>query len=160
MQMLVIYDSQFGNTERIAQAIASTLRASGEVQAMRVDPTHPVEPRAGELLILGSPTQGWRPTQAMQTFLAKLATSAVLGELAVAYFDTRFHKPGWLTGSAAKRMAGTLRKSGVAPLLPPESFFVTSTQGPLEDGEAERAAQWAVALREHYEAAHPQPLLR
>lgn len=160
MNTLVVYDSQFGNTERIAQAIAGALRAVGQAQAIRVDPAHLAEPRDVDLLILGSPTQGWRPTQAMQSFLARLTASSALDGLAVAAFDTRFHKPGWLTGSAAKRMVGALRKAGLTPLLPPESFFVTSTQGPLEDGEIERAARWAVALRERYEAAHPQAVMR
>ena len=37
MNTLVVYDSQYGNTERIAQTIASTLRAFGQAQAVRVD---------------------------------------------------------------------------------------------------------------------------
>ena len=69
MNTLVVYDSQCGNTARIAQAIADTLRASGQAQAVRVDPTHPVSFQRVDLLIVGCPTQGFRPTPAMQSFL-------------------------------------------------------------------------------------------
>jgi flavodoxin len=160
MNALVVYDSQFGNTERIAQAIARALGEFGEARATRVDPTHPAEPQGVDLLILGCPTQGWRPTLAMQSYLTQLVSAEAIKGLAVACFDTRFHKPGWLTGSAAKRIAGNLRTVGVVPLLPPESFFVLGTQGPLEGGEVERAAKWAVLLHQRFEAAHPQPIMR
>ena len=52
MNTLVVYDSQFGNTERIAQAIAGTLRSFGQAQAVRVDPTHPGEFQGVDMLIL------------------------------------------------------------------------------------------------------------
>ena len=52
MNTLVVYDSQFGNTERIAQAIAGTLRSFGQAQAVRVDPAHPVEFQGVDMLIL------------------------------------------------------------------------------------------------------------
>ncbi len=55
MNMFVVYDSQYGNTERIAQTIADTLRAFGQAQAVRVDPAHPVSFQWVDLLILGSP---------------------------------------------------------------------------------------------------------
>jgi len=44
---------------------------------------------------------------------------------------------------------------GVEPIVPPESFFVKAMkkEGPLLDGEVERAASWAVMLREKYEAS-------
>ena len=151
MNTLIIYDSQFGNTERIAQAIAGTLRTFGQAQAVRVDPAHPVELERVDLLILGCPTQAFRPTAAMQSFLEKVSYASLSG-LAVACFDTRVHGP---FGSAARGMARRLQKIGVSPLLPPQSFFVKGTQGPLESGEGERAATWARMLFDKAEASHP-----
>ncbi len=66
MHALVVYDSQFGNTERIAAAIADTLRTTGEVRLAHVEPAHPLDLEGVDLLILGCPTQGWAPTVAMQ----------------------------------------------------------------------------------------------
>lgn len=160
MNALVVYDSQFGNTERIAQVIAIALRPFGQAQATRVDPAHLAEVQGVDLLVLGSPTQGWRPTPAMQAFLAKIVAYDADKGLEIACFDTRFHKPDWLTGSAAKRMANKLLAVGIAPLVSPESFFVIHQEGPLEVGEEERAANWAVHIHERYAVTHPQPILR
>jgi flavodoxin len=156
MNTLVVYDSQFGNTKRIAQAIADTLRAFGQAQAVRVDPERQVSFQAVNLLIVGSPTQGFRPTPAMQSFLGNVSSSS-LGGLAVACFDTRFRGSLWKS-SAAPRMARQLRMIGVEPIVPPESFFVKAMkkEGPLLAGEVERAASWALGIQQQYktQAAH------
>ena len=151
MNTLIVYDSQFGNTERIAQAIAGTLRSFGQAQAVRVDPAHPVSFQGMDLLILGCPTQGFRPTPAMQSFLGNVSYQSLSG-LAVACFDTCIHGP---FGSAARGMVRKLQKMGVSPLLPPQSFFVKGTQGPLKSGEGERATTWAQMLFDKAEASHP-----
>ena len=96
MNTFIVYDSQFGNTERIAQAIADTLRAFGQAQAVHVDPAHPVSFQRVNLLILGCPTQGMRPTLAMQSFLGNVSSQRLSG-LAVACFDTRFRGFLWKT---------------------------------------------------------------
>ena len=56
-----------------------------------------------------------------------------------------------LTGSAAKGIAKRLRHHGFEPVAEPESFFVHGTEGPLKDGELERAAAWARALGDQVE---------
>lgn len=147
MNALVVYDTQYGNTERIAQAIANTLRAFGQAQAVRVDPAHPVSFHGVNLLIVGCPTQGFRPTPAMQSFLGNVSSQS-LSDLAVACFDTRFRGFLW-KNSAAPRMARLLRTMGVEPLVAPESFFVKAMkkEGPLLAGEVERAASWALEVQ-------------
>ena len=152
MNTLVVYDSQDGNTERIAQAIADMLRAFGQAQAVRVDPAHPVSFQGVDVLIVGSPTQGFRPTPAMQSFL-RTVSSQSLRSLTVACFDTRFRGRLWKS-SAAPRMARQLRTMGVEPLVSPESFFVKAMkkEGPLLAGEVERAASWALGVHQQYEA--------
>lgn len=147
MNMLILFDSQYGNTERIAQAMADSLHSFGQVRVERVDKAQPGDLGDLDLLVLGCPTQGWRETAAMRAFLASLS-SAVMRGLVVACFDTRFHKPRWLTGSAAWGMAKRLRKMGCLLLGPPESFFVKGGEGPLEDGELERAEIWALTLHD------------
>jgi flavodoxin len=150
MKALVVYDSQYGNTERIARAIAGELRASGEARAVRLEQAHPVELAGMDLLVIGCPTQGWRPTPATQSFLEG-APSEELRLLRVACFDTRFRFPRWMTGSAAGVMARKLQERGVSLIAPPESFFVKGTEGPLRNGELERAAGWARMLIEKVE---------
>lgn len=148
MNTCVVYDSQFGNTEQIARSIANTLQAFGPVQIERVDPDHPLNCQEVDLLVLGSPTQGFRATPAMQSFIAQVPF-ALLQNLAVATFDTRVHGP-W--GSAARNLARRLRSLRVELLMPPMSFFVQGTPGPLVEGEEKRAARWALDVRQHYES--------
>src|SRR5215218_4270877 len=154
MNALVLYDSQYGDTERIAQAIADTLAEFGEARAVRLDPSQPVDLQGADVFILGCPTQGWRPTQAVQSFL-KEVSSEELRSLAGACFDTRFRLPRFMTGSAAKVMAGKLREKGVSLLVEPESYFVEGTEGPLREGELERAATWARQIVDEVEASRP-----
>jgi len=152
MNALVVYDSQYGNTERIAQAIVDALRAAGQARAIRVADADPVVLQGVDLLVVGSPTQGWRPTPAVQHFLEQVSAASIR-DLVIACFDTRFRKPRWMTGSAAERMARTMRRRGGELLLEPESFFVQGTEGPLDSGEIGRAADWALLLRRMYEAS-------
>ncbi len=174
MNALVVYDSLFGNTERIAQSIADALSAFGQAQAVRVEPSQPEELKRQELLqqnhatdvrlepahqvslegvdllIVGGPTQAFTATPTMQSFLENLSPAS-LSSMAVACFDTRVRGP---FGSAAKTMAKKLQTMGVSLLLPPESFFVKGN-GPLKSGEVERAATWARMLFNKVEATHP-----
>jgi flavodoxin len=155
MKTLVVYDSRYGNTERIALAIADTLRAFGQAQVVRADPAHPIDCQGVNLLILGCPTQGFRSTPAMQSFIGNIPSQSLSG-LAVACFDTRFRGVLWKS-SAAPRMVKQLRTMGIEPIVSPESFFVKAMkkEGPLLDGELERSATWARMLFDRIEISHP-----
>ena len=141
MKALIVYDSMYGNTEKIAQAIGGAI--IGEVKVLRIGEVNPSELEAIDLLIVGSPTQGGRPTQAIQDFLNKTAESAIKG-IKVAAFDTRFTSR-WarIFGFAAGRITRVLKGKGGDLIASPEGFFVTGTEGPLKEGELERAASWA-----------------
>ena len=152
MNTLIVYDSQFGNTERLARIIAHTLRASGEAHAVRVDPYHIFKTEGLDMLIIGSPTQAFSPTPEMQAFL-KAISSEVLRGIQVACFDTRF-RGRLLKHSAAPYIDRHLRAMGIETLVAPESFYVKAMkkQGPLLDGELERAVNWAFDVRRRFEA--------
>jgi flavodoxin len=144
MNTLVVYDSQFGNTEKIARRIADTLGEFGTARAMRVTEYTPDTLKGVELLVIGCPTQAWHSTKVAQTFITELGHQP-LERLVIAAFDTRFDKPRWLTGSAALGMEKQLKRLG-AHQLPPESFLVTASEGPLAEGELDRAVEWARSL--------------
>jgi flavodoxin len=142
MNALIIYESQFGNTEQIAQAIARTL---AERESVRLEPIENAGPPALEgvdLLVLGSPTQFQEATPDMLAWLDRLPPKALDG-LAVAVFDTRYHMPRLLSGSAAWAVGKEIQERSGRLIAPPESFFVAERHGPLEAGEVERAAAWA-----------------
>jgi flavodoxin I len=143
MKTLVVYDSVHGNTEKIAKAIGDAI--TGEVQVLRAGEVNPAELKAFDLLIIGSPTHGGRPTEAMQDFLQVLGPA--LQGTNVAAFDTRLSTK-WVRifGYAAPRIAGKVKKKGGTLIGAPEGFFVKGTEGPLTEGELERAAGWAKGI--------------
>jgi flavodoxin len=157
MNTLVVYDSQFGNTEMIARTIADTLAEFGTARAVRVTEYTPGDLQGVGLLVIGCPTQAWHSTKEVQSFIKRLEDQPPT-DLCVAEFDTRLDKPRWLTGSAASGMAKKLKEVGVN-LLPPESFLVMGTEGPLVEGELERAARWARSLHDEFQVQMgPVPL--
>ena len=141
MKTLVVYDSLHGNTERIAKAIGDAL--TGEVEVLRVGEVDPSEVKTLDLLFVGSPTHGGRASPAMREFLGKVQAPALEGTN-VAAFDTRL-STRWvgIFGYAAGRIAKSLKKKGGTLVLSPEAFYVKGTEGPLKEGELERAAAWA-----------------
>ncbi len=155
MNTLVVYDSLFGNTERIAQAVADALREFGPAQAVAVTKASPGSISNVDMLIVGCPIQGWKPSPAMSAFLDQIQPGSLRG-VKTGSFDTRMHLPRWLRGSAADGIAKALQSAGAEPLLQPEGFYVKGKQGPLDSGELERAQGWARLLGEKYGAARPR----
>jgi flavodoxin len=140
MKVLVIYDSVYGNTEKIARAIGEAI--AGEVKVLRTAEVNLSELESIDLLIIGAPTQGGRPTKIMQDFLNQLPQS--IKGIRVAAFDTRL-TTRWvgIFGYAAGRIASNLKEKGGNLIAPPEPFFVAGKTPSLKDGELERAAKWA-----------------
>jgi flavodoxin len=159
LKTLIVYDSVFGNTAKIAQAIgqavSDTLGALGDVQTLQISQVTAESLPGLDVLILGSPTRGFRPTEAVTKLLNSLPKNYLAGIRVVA-FDTRIEletiDSGFARfivdkgGYAASTIAKTLEKKGGTRLAPPEGFLVTGEQGPLKDGELERAAAWAKSL--------------
>jgi flavodoxin len=142
MNTLIVYDSTFGNTEHLAQVIADRLAAYGMVRLFRVPQDAELHTHDTDVLIVGGPTQHHGTSEAMQAFLDGLPRLSLYWVKAAA-FDTRYHMAAWQSGSAASKIASTLKRAGATLIVPPESFFVTEREGPLEPGEAWRAEQWA-----------------
>ena len=157
MKALVIYDSVFGNTEKIARAIGAALGTPDEVPVLQVGSVTPAQLEGLDVLFVGSPTRGFRPTETLAELLKRIPPKALKG-IRVAAFDTRLKadelksagvrfivKAG---GYAAKRIAEGLTKAGGNLIVPPEGFYVEDTEGPLKPGELERATRWAGGLVE------------
>ena len=143
MRVLVVYDSKFGNTEKLAQVIAEQLLQRGRLTVTTADKAQRHMLEEVDLLVVGGPTQGHGISRAMRGWLGGLGPGH---GIPAAAFDTRFAKPRWLTGSAAKVIAARLRGLGFDLVADPESFFVARSEGPLLDGEMGRAAGWADTL--------------
>lgn len=153
MKVLIVYDSVFGNTEKIAQVIGNAMGSQAEVNILRVGNVKPEHLTGLDVLIVGSPTRGFKPTKAITNFLKRIPKNGLKG-VKVAAFDTRFTMSAIeesrvlpffvrLFGYAAKPISDRLKKKGGELIIPPEGFFVEGVEGPLKEGELERAAEWA-----------------
>ena len=151
MLSIVIYDSQFGSTEKIARAIANSIPSA---KALRVGETDSEDLKGVGLLIIGSPTQGGRATVALQEFLESIPTGT-LTNTKVAAFDTRFSEKNSnfllkliirTFDYAAPKIAKTLESKGGKLIIPPEGFIVSGKEGPMAEGELERAKLWGSKL--------------
>lgn len=155
MKALIVYDSVFGNTEQVAramtQAIGAGMDPAWEALAVKVDAVGSEHLEDVALLVVGSPTRVFRPTPALSSWVKSLPENSLQG-VRVAAFDTRLppeNAPAPLRlliklfGWAAKPIANGLTKRGGELVAEPEGFLVTGTEGPLKEGELERAEAWA-----------------
>ena len=161
MNAMVIYESMYGNTRAIAEAIAAGL---GDAPVMTTGQL-PAGGPGPDLLVVGGPTHVHRMATARSRRAAIDAARPGTLETAesgpmvgdwlsglpqahgrpAAAFDTRSDKPEWLTGAASHGIAKRLRRHGYT-VVDTASFLVTETEGPLKDGELERARRWGADL--------------
>lgn len=152
MKALVVYDSFFGNTEKIAKAVSDALGKKGEMRAVRVGEVTPKDMADLNVLVVGSPTRAFSASPAIKSFLKNLPAKSLCG-VRVAAFDTRLpineKTPGILRfladifGYADKPMLEVLVKKGGEAAVESRGFLVNDSEGPLADGELESAAAWA-----------------
>lgn len=156
MKALVVYDSVYGNTEQVAQAIGAGLGSGEEVQVVGVGDVKPQQLLGLDLLVVGSPTQRFTSLPTVNRFMKSIPAEGLRGTK-VAAFDTRatpedIQKVRILSffvrlfGYAAEPILGKLEKKGGDAVAPAEGFFVGATKGPLTEGELERAANWAKSI--------------
>jgi hypothetical protein len=156
MKSLVVYESFYGNTQAIAEAVSEGLGRHGQARAVSVGDADPQVLNTVDLLVVGAPTHAWGLPRAktrasvqssgadetkplVRDWLGEIPAGA--GRPAVA-FATRFDKPRLLTGSAARTITRRLHRAGWSSASEPMSFFVTASSGPLEDGEIAKAKAW------------------
>ena len=168
MRAVVVYESMYGNTRRIAEAIAEGLHDINTV-VMQVAQADAVMTGGADLIVVGGPTHAFgmsRPqTRAQAVENARRAgstltvepgaagpgirewlASADLDGAATAVFDTRVRATRGM-GHAASKIRRALRGRQCHLLSRPESFFVTK-QNELLDGEIDRARDWGASLAE------------
>ena len=156
MKTLILYESVYGNTEKIAQAIGNALGPQEDVRVLRASDARPDQFTGLSCLIVGAPTQRFRTTEGMSNLLKALPANSLKG-VKVAAFDTRLtvaeiNKTAVLAffvklfGShayAARFITDQLKKKGGKVAGSPEGFYVEGMKGPLVEGELDRAVNWA-----------------
>lgn len=167
MKALVLYESIYGNTKSIAEAVAQGMGDGAEVLPVQ---SAELPGSDVDLLVLGGPTHMHGMSTGRSRQMAVEASredddTQRVEELAAdepglrtwirdlpqgagrqaATFDTRADKSAWLTGAASRGIAKRLRRRGYE-ILDSESFLVEDSEGPLVQGELERARAWGERL--------------
>jgi len=159
VRALVVYESMFGNTEKVAAAIRDGLEGVIDTQLIRVDRAPAQLPADVRLLVVGGPTHAFSMSRAStradaskqgdvimptQTGIREWIDALDAGSVraVVATFDTRVTKVRRLPGSAAKAAAKALRRRGFKAITDPASFYVDDSVGPVSEAELALAREW------------------
>ena len=168
MRAVVVYESMYGNTHLIADAIGAGLEAAFDVSVVPVSHAGPEVIADADLVVVGGPTHAHGMSRASTRKAAVQAADNPAGGLKVepdalgpglrewfgslgdypvraAAFDTKMHGPAMVTGRAARGVTRLLRQHGFNVVAEPESFLVTK-QDRLEPQEEDRARDWAAKL--------------
>jgi flavodoxin len=176
MKAFVVYESMYGNTRAIAEAVAEGLGGADVLPVYHA----PLHLEGVGMLVVGGPTHvhGMSTTRSRQMAVEAVQEDGeghvepgatdepglrawirdlpeARGTLAAA-FDTRADKSPWLTGAASRGIAKRLRRRGYE-IVGTESFLVEESEGPLADGEVDRARAWGAELAESLEARVAEP---
>jgi hypothetical protein len=168
MRAVIVYESMYGNTRLIADAIARGLGPESETVVVPVGEARPELLDRADLVVVGGPTHAHGISRAATRKSAAQAANKPGSRLTLdpgaegpalrdwfdgldqvsgtaAAFDTRFAGPAILTGQASKGIARLLRKHGLTLAAGPESFLVTKDNR-LQPGEEYRARAWGRQL--------------
>jgi flavorubredoxin len=159
MKALVVYESMWGNTRRVAEAVAAGL---GDARVAEVADVTPAQLAGVELLVVGGPTHAFTMSRAATRQDARKQGAPSGDEhgglrewidglpeeltTPVATFDTRATAVRHLPGSAAKAAERELERHHDGRVVDRRSFYVRGSDGPLADGELERAREWGEHL--------------
>lgn len=142
MEILIIFDSNFGNTKRIADHMAAHLAKNAA--SVSVNDFKESDLQGIKVLVIGSPINGWKPTKRITAFLSHLNPIS-LKDVKGGAFDTRIKS--FLSGNAAKKIAKALENSGVNIIAPSIGFYVKRNEGPLVEGELKKAENWIQLIK-------------
>ena len=158
---LVVYESMFGNSATVARAVADGIAEVMPVNLTEVT-SAPTDLEGVDLVVAGGPTHAFSMSRettrrdarmqgagegsvetGMREWLASLPDEH--GRWFAA-FDTRVTKVRRLPGSAAHSASRAGRRHGFSQAIAPQSFYVLDVEGPLAEGELERAREWGAAV--------------
>jgi Flavodoxin domain len=168
MRAVIIYESMYGNTHLVAEAIATGLQPGNDVTVVpAAQATHELLDGA-DLVVVGGPTHMGGMSKAATRKAATEQAHKQPDQLTLdadaegpglrdwfgsldrmsaraAAFDTRLTGPAVFTGRASKRIAGLLEHHGLTLIARAESFLVSS-DNELRPGEEDRAQEWGKGL--------------
>ncbi len=147
MNVWILYESRLGNTAQLATQIAQAMVRSERVRLLQASQAG--IPTGVDLLLIGVPSHRHSRPDAVFDWLRRLPESALNG-VRFSVFDVRFSLSRWFQVSIAWKVGRAVQRRGGQFASPPESFYLSGHEGPLAEGELQRAISWAFHMvREH-----------
>jgi len=147
MKALVVYDTMFGNTEKLARALAAGLESGGATaEVVKVDSVKPEELRGADLLCVGSPTHAWNASKPTKEFLERLQKFENLDRKKAFAFATKMRSR--LAGDAGGKIEDRLKEAGYTIARHSVTAIVGGREGPLEEGAEETFRKIGAELAE------------
>jgi flavodoxin len=148
MKACVVFDTRYGNTEKIARSFEAGLQQAGIVTVCVNAKDLILDDSLAQydMVCIGAPTEWHSASKPMKAFLRNLKGINLSGKYGFA-FDTRFAAP--LSGSAAKLIEKELRDRGILMIASRESAIVAGAKGGamlLKEGEEERFKEVGVRV--------------
>ena len=151
MKGIVVYDSYYGNTKKVAEAIADQIKFEGHEVELRSLRKRYSEPAQGNFIFVGSPTRIGKMTRRAKRFVKKMDTS-VWKDKPVVAFDTIMPMPEdekemekarkWIENGAAPKLSALAMERGLTTYSPPLRIEVTGMKGPLSEGAIDIAKNY------------------
>ena len=147
MKGIVVFDTTYGNTRKIAETIAETLKASGiEVDVFYVKDVKKLSAKDYNFLVIGSPTKFGTMSFTVKGFLGKVKSKEWTNKPFAAFDTENPENIEKKQGSAAEKIAEKLKEKQMNQLLPVLKTLVLGWKGPLQEGEIERTKEYARRL--------------
>jgi len=147
MKGLVVYDSSHGNTRQVAEAISDSMKESGiEVDTFYVKKAGKLKAEGYDFLVVGSPTKWGTMSFTIKRFLIKVKSKEWASKPFAAFDTENPENIERKEGSAAEKIAEQLKEKQMRLLLPVLKAVVIGWKGPMQEGEIERAKEYAEEL--------------
>ena len=144
MKALVVYETKYGNTEKIAVALSDGLKSGGlATDCVKVQDLDVAKVDQCDFLAVGGPTHAFGISGEIKNFLKKLEKVKLRGKKAFA-FDTKFKRR--LYGSAAGKIEDKLKEMQFEIVMAHSSAIVGKTKGPLEENAEEKFRQIGIEI--------------
>ncbi len=147
MKGIVVYDTSYGNTQKIAETIAETLKESGiEVDLFDVKKVKKLSAKDYNFLVLGSPTRFGAMSFSIRSFLGKVKSEEWMNKPFAAFDTENPENVEKKQGSAGDKIAERLMEKKMNQAVPVLKALVFEMKGPLKEGEIERTKDYAKSL--------------
>ena len=147
MKGIVVYDTSYGNTKKVAETITETLKESGiEVDLFHVKDVKKLSAKDYSFLVLGSPTKFGTMSFSIRGFLGKVKSEEWVNKPFAAFDTENPENVEKKQGSAGENIAAKLMEKKMNQVVPVLKALVHEMKGPLLEGEIERTKQYSKGL--------------